>query len=70
LVDLVERKRRGVSVPYSVWEKLVEYFEEHEKELLERGVKSPSGLASVWIEDGYLRAMAIEEGYLKGTYKK
>jgi hypothetical protein len=59
-----------VSIPHSVWEKLVTYFEEHEKELLERGVRSPSGLASVWIEDGYLRAMAIEEGYLKGAYRK
>jgi hypothetical protein len=70
LIALAEKKRRSVSVPYSVWEKLVSYFEEHEKELLERGVKSPSGLACVWIEDGYLRAMAIEEGYLKTTHKK
>jgi len=64
------KKRTSVSIPYSVWEKLLRYFEEHEKELLERGIKSPSGLASVWIEDSYLRLMAIEEGYLKGTYKK
>jgi hypothetical protein len=70
LVDLAERKRRSVSIPYSVWEKLVEYFEEHENDLVERGVRSPSGLASLWIEDGYLRAMAIEEGYLKAAHKK
>jgi len=66
----MEKKRTSVSIPYRVWEKLVKYFDEHEKELLGRGVRSPSGLASVWIEDGYLRVMAIEEGYLKGTYKK
>jgi hypothetical protein len=59
-----------VSIPYHVWGKLVNYFEEHQKELLERRIKSPSGLASLWIEDGYLRAMAIEEGYLKATHKK
>ena len=70
MVGLAERKRRSVSIPYSVWEKLVGYFEEHENELLERRIKSPSGLASLWIEDGYLRAMAIEEGYLKGAYRK
>jgi hypothetical protein len=59
-----------VSIPISVWEKLVKYFEEHERELVGKGVNSPSRLASLWIEDSYLRAMAIEEGYLKGTYKK
>ena len=46
------------------------YFEEHEKDLVERGIRSPSGLASMWLEDGYLRAMAIEEGYLKAARKK
>jgi hypothetical protein len=66
----MEKKRTSVSIPYGVWEKLLRYFEEHENELLARGIKSPSGLASVWIEDSYLRVMAIEEGYLKGTYKK
>jgi hypothetical protein len=66
----MKKKRTSVSIPYNVWEKLVGYFDEHQRELLERGVKSPSGLASVWIEDSYLRLMAIEEGYLKGTYKK
>lgn len=59
-----------MSIPYRVWEKLLRYFEGHEKELLGRGIQSPSGLASVWIEDGYLRAMAIENGYLKTTHKK
>jgi hypothetical protein len=48
----------------------VKYFEEHEKDFLERRIKSPSGLASMWIEESYLRAMAIEEGYLKTTHKK
>jgi len=70
LVDLTEKKRTSVSIPYRVWEKLVKYFEEHEKELVERGIRSPSGLASLWIEEGYLRAMAIEEGYLKAARKK
>jgi hypothetical protein len=66
----MEKKRTSVSIPYSVWEKLVRYFEEREKELLGRGVRSPSGLASLWIEDSYLRAMAMEDGYLKTTHKK
>jgi hypothetical protein len=70
LVDLVEKKRTSVSIPYRVWEKLVTYFEEHQNDLLGRGINSPSRLASLWIEDGYLRAMAIEEGYLKGIHKK
>jgi hypothetical protein len=70
LVGLMEKKRTSVSIPHSVWEKLVGYFEEHEKELVERGINSPSRLASLWIEDSYLRAMAIEEGYLKGIHKK
>jgi len=70
LVGLVEKKRTSVSIPYSVWEKLVKYFEEHERDLFERRIKSPSGLASMWIEESYLRAMAIEEGYLKTTHKK
>jgi len=48
----------------------VRYFEEHENDLVERGIRSPSGLASLWIEDSYLRAMVIEEGYLKATHKK
>jgi hypothetical protein len=70
LVGLVEKKRTSVSIPINVWEKLVSYFEEHERDLLDRRIKSPSGLASSWIEEGYLRAMAIEEGYLKGVRKK
>jgi hypothetical protein len=59
-----------VSIPISVWEKLLKYFEEHENDLFERRIKSPSGLASMWIEESYLRAMAIEEGYLKTAHKK
>jgi hypothetical protein len=35
----------------------------------ERRIKSQSGLESLW-EENYLRAMAIEEGFLKGVYKK
>jgi hypothetical protein len=66
----MEKKRTSVSIPYSVWEKLVGYFEEHENELLGKGINSPSRLASLWIEDSYLRAMAIEEGYLKAARKK
>ena len=65
-----QKKRTSVSIPYQVWEKLAEYFEEHEDELAEKGIKSPSKLASSWIEESHLRAMAIEEGYLKGNYKK
>jgi hypothetical protein len=70
LIDLMEKKRTSVSIPYRVWEKLVSYFEGHQKELLDRRIKSPSGLASMWIEESYMRAMAIEEGYLKTTHKK
>jgi len=66
----MEKKRTSVSIPYHVWEKLVRYFEEHQNDLLERRIRSPSGLASMWLEDGYLRAMAIEEGYLKAARKK
>jgi len=66
----MEKKRTSVSIPYNVWEKLVRYFEEHQNDLLERGINSPSRLASMWIEDSYLRAMAIEEGYLKTIRKK
>jgi hypothetical protein len=70
-VGLMEkRKRTSVSIPFGVWEKLLRYFEEHEKELFERRVKSPSGLASMWIEESYMRAMAIEDGYLKGAHKR
>jgi hypothetical protein len=70
LVGLVEKKRTSVSIPFVVWEKLVKYFDEHERDLFERRVRSPSGLASMWIEESYLRAMAIEDGYLKGAHKK
>jgi hypothetical protein len=70
VVGLMVKKRTSVSIPISVWEKLVKYFDEHQNELLAKGIRSPSGLASLWIEDSYLRVMAIEEGYLKGTYKK
>lgn len=71
LVGLMEKKKRtSVSIPYGVWEKLLKYFDEHEKDLFERRIKSPSGLASMWIEESYLRAMAIEDGYLKTTHKK
>jgi hypothetical protein len=66
---LPEKKRTTVSVPWYVWEKLVEYFEEHQNELLEKGIKSPSRLASTWIEESHLRARAIENGYLK-THRK
>jgi hypothetical protein len=66
----MEKKRTSVSIPYNVWEKLVNYFEEHQNELIGKGVNSPSRLASMWIEDSYLRAMAIEEGYLRSTRKK
>jgi len=59
-----------VSIPYQLWEKLANYFDENQNELAEKGIKSLSKLASVWIEEGLLRVMAIEEGYLKAGYKK
>jgi hypothetical protein len=62
---LPEKKRTTVSVPCYVWEKLAGYFEEHQNELLEKGIKSPSKLASTWIEESHLRARAIEDGYLR-----
>jgi hypothetical protein len=65
-----KKKRTSVSIPYQLWEKLARYFDEHQNELAEKGIKSPSKLASVWIEECFLRLMAIEEGYLKAGYKK
>jgi hypothetical protein len=67
---LEKKKRTSVSIPYQVWEKLTEYFDEHQKELVEKGITSPSKLASTWIVESHLRAMAIEEGYMKAGYKK
>ncbi|HVP92511.1 MAG TPA: hypothetical protein VMS94_02080 [Acidobacteriota bacterium] len=67
---LEKRKRTSVSIPYQLWEKLANYFDENQNELAEKGIKSLSKLASVWIEEGLLRVMAIEEGYLKAGYKK
>jgi len=67
---LAEKKRTSVSIPYAVWEKLAKYFDEHQDELVEKGIKSPSRLASTWIEESHLRAMAIEEGYFKAARKK
>jgi len=48
----------------------VRYFEEHQNELVEKGIKSTSKLANTWIEESYLRALAIEKGYLKIAHKK
>jgi hypothetical protein len=67
---LQEKKRISVSIPYQIWEKLSEYFDEHQNELAEKGIRSPSKLASAWIEDSHLRAVAIEEGRMKADYKK
>jgi hypothetical protein len=66
----MEKKCASVSIPYDVWEKLVKNFEEHQNELVDRRIKSSSGLASMWLEESYLRAVAIEEGYLKSTRKE
>jgi hypothetical protein len=67
---LEKKKRTSVSIPYQVWEKLANYFDEHQNELADKGIKSPSKLGCTWIEESLLRAMAIEEGYLKAGYKK
>jgi len=48
----------------------VRYFEEHQNELVEKGIKSTFKLANTWIEESYLRALAIEKGYLKIAHKK
>ena len=67
---LEKKKRTSVSIPYQLWEKLAKYYDENQNELAEKGIKSPSNLASTWIEESLLRVMAIEEGYLKAGYKK
>jgi hypothetical protein len=59
-----------VSIPYDVWEKLVKYYDEHQNDLVEKGIRSPSKLGSTWIEESLLRAEAIEKGYMKVAYKK
>jgi hypothetical protein len=66
---LSDKKRTSVSIPYHVWEELLKYFEEHQDELLKKGIGSPSKLASAWIEESRLRAKAIEDGYIK-AFKK
>ena len=45
------------------------YFEEHKDELFEKGIRSPSKLAQIWIEESHLRAKAIEDGYLRMNKK-
>jgi len=67
---LEKRKRTSVSISYQLWEKLANYFDKNQEELAEKGIRSPSKLASVWIEESLLRIMAIEEGYIKAGYKK
>lgn len=43
--------QRSVTIPEYVWEKADNYFNEHEKELRKKGIKSTSKLISVWIEE-------------------
>jgi hypothetical protein len=47
----------------------LKYFEEHERDLFERSVKSSSGLASMWTEESYLIAMANRRQILENNTK-
>ena len=43
--------QESVTIARYVWEKAVKHFNEHEEELRKKGIKSPSKLISVWIEE-------------------
>jgi len=43
--------QESVTIPTYVWEKAKQYFDRHEKELRKKGIKSPSKLVMVWIEE-------------------
>lgn len=41
----------SVTISTYVWEKAVKYFKAHKNELRKKGIKSPTKLVSVWIEE-------------------
>jgi len=43
--------QESVTVPNYVWEKAVNYFNKHKKELKKKGIHSASKLIAYWIEE-------------------
>jgi len=43
--------QESVTIPTYVWEKAKRHFLEHKKQLRKKGIKSPTKLISVWIEE-------------------
>jgi len=41
----------SVTIATYVWEKLLQYYSEHKQELRKKGIKSPSKLVQVWVEE-------------------
>lgn len=40
-----------VSIPKYIWESIKSYYQEHKKELRDRGINSPSKLLIIWLTE-------------------
>ena len=47
--------QRSISVPEYVWQYAEAYFKAHEEELKKRGIRSPTRLICVWIQEAALK---------------
>jgi len=43
--------QKSVTIPTYVWEKAVAHFNKNKKELRKKGIKSPTKLITVWVEE-------------------
>jgi hypothetical protein len=41
----------SVTIPTYVWEKIVRFFEENREDLRRKGIKSPTKLLILWLEE-------------------
>jgi len=51
MVTMPQEGQESVTIPTYVWEKAVNYYNKHEKQLRKKGIKSPTKMISVWIEE-------------------
>lgn len=51
MVTMPQEGQTSVTIPTYVWDKLTQYFNEREEKLRKKGIKSPTKLIQVWIEE-------------------
>ena len=51
VVNMPREGQESVTISTYVWDKAKKYFAEHKAELRKKGIRSPSKLVSVWIEE-------------------